>query len=120
MHDSLAMLVITKRVEGHRLEEGFFFREHSRDLSFGGAVDSGIGTVGLPTIQIGLRFFQTLEALSFERSFLRVTDSGFDFAFAIGILDAARQGHNAVVSENVAIERVQRRVGAIRSEYTLL
>ena len=118
MHDSLAMLVITKRLEGQWLEEGFFFREHGGDLPFGGAVDARIGAVGLPTIQIGLGFFHTLEALSFERSFLRVTDSGFDFAFAIGILDAARQGYNVVVSENVAIERIQRRVVEIRSEYT--
>jgi hypothetical protein len=118
MHDSLAVLVITKRLEGQGLEEGFFFCEHGRDLPFGGAVDARIGAVGLPTIQIGLGFFQTLEAFSLEWSFLRVTDSGFNFAFAIGILDAAGQRHNAIVCENVAIERIQRRVVEIWSEYT--
>jgi len=91
MHHALAVLVITKRLEGQRLEEGFFFCEHGRDLPFGGALDAGIGAVGLPMIQIGLRFFQALEAFSLERSFLRVTDSGFDLAFAIRILDAAGQ-----------------------------
>jgi len=56
MHHALAVLVVTKRFEGQRLEEGFFFGEHGRDLPFGGAVDAGIGAVGFPTIQIGLRF----------------------------------------------------------------
>jgi len=32
------------------LEQGLFFGEHGRDLSLGGAVDAGIGTVGFPTI----------------------------------------------------------------------
>jgi hypothetical protein len=32
-------------------------------------------------IEIGLGFLQALEALSLERSFLRVSDAGLDFAF---------------------------------------
>src|SRR5262249_47287638 len=49
----------------------------------------------------------TLETFSLERCPLRVTDPGFDFSFAIGILDPARQGHRTVVGEHIAIERVQ-------------
>ena len=56
MHEALAMLVVTKRFQGERLEERFFFRKHGRDLPFGGAVDAGIGAIRLLTIEIGLRF----------------------------------------------------------------
>jgi hypothetical protein len=44
-------------------------------------MDARVSAVRLPTIQIGLAFFQTLEALSFEWRSLRMTDTGFDFAF---------------------------------------
>ena len=50
-----------------------------------------------PVIQIGLRLFQALEALPFQRCFLRVADAGFDFPFAIGISHAAWQRDGAVV-----------------------
>jgi hypothetical protein len=33
-------------------------------------------------------------------------DSGFDFSFAIGVLDAAWQSYGTVVGEHIAIERV--------------
>ena len=36
-----------------------------------------------------------------------MADAGFDFAFAIGILNAAGHGHRAVVRQHVAIERIQ-------------
>ena len=40
-------------------------------------------------IQIGLGFFQALEAFSLERRFLGVANGGLDFPFAIGIFDPA-------------------------------
>ena len=52
-------------------------------------MDASIGAAGFPTVQIGLRFFQALEAFSLERRFLGVSDGGLDFAFAIGIFDPA-------------------------------
>src|SRR6516165_263708 len=70
-------------------------------------MDAGIGAVCFPAIEIGLRFFETLEAFSFERSSLRVSDARFHFSFAIRILDPARQGYRSVVGEHVAIEWVQ-------------
>jgi hypothetical protein len=33
-------------------------------------------------IEIGLSLFQSFEAQTFQRCFLRMTDTGFDFAFA--------------------------------------
>ena len=58
--------------------------------------------------KIRLRRLERLEAESSQRCFLRVADAGFDFPFAIGIADAARQRDDAVVREHVAIERIER------------
>ena len=44
-------------------------------------MDARVGPVRFPSIQVGLRFFQALEALPFERRLLGMADSGFDFAF---------------------------------------
>ncbi len=52
----------------------FFFREHDQDLALGRAMDTCVGPALLPTVQIRLRFFQVLEAHSFERRFLGVAD----------------------------------------------
>ncbi len=48
-----------------------------------------------------------------------MADAGFDFAFAIGIADAARQADDAVVGEDVAIERIERRIVDIWCQDTL-
>ena len=72
-----------------------------------------------PVIEVGLGFFQTLEAQAFQRCFLRVADAGFDFAFAIGILNAAGHGHRAVVREHIAIERIQSGIVNVGDEHAL-
>ena len=51
-----------------------------------------------------------------QRRLLRVADAGFDFPFAIGIADAARQRDDAVVREHVAIERIERGIVDVRRE----
>ena len=84
----------------------FLFGKHGGDLPFGRAMNAGVGPALFPAIQIRLRFFQALEAHSFERCSFGVTDSGLHFPFAIGILDPARQSHHAVVSENITKQRV--------------
>ena len=81
-------------------------------------MDSGVGAVRFPTVQIGLGFRQTLEAFSFERGSLRVPDAGFNFSFAVGIVDPARQGHSSVMGEHVAIKRVQSGVVEIGDQDT--
>lgn len=47
---------------------------------------------------------------SLEWSVLGVADAALDLALAIRVVDAAWQGDGAVVSEHVAVERVERRI----------
>ncbi len=51
--------------------------------------------------------FQTLEAQTFQRRFLRVTEARFDLALAIGIFNAASHGHRAVVREHISIDEIE-------------
>jgi hypothetical protein len=37
-----------------------------------------------------------------------VADAGFDLALAVGIADAARQRDDAIVREDVAVQRIER------------
>jgi len=69
-----------------------------------------------PTIQIGLRFFQTLEAQAFERSLLRVSDTCFHFSFAIGIFNPARHGHDTVMCEHVPKKWIESGIVDVRNE----
>ena len=91
VHGALAVVVIAERFDRQRQQRRFLFGEHGRDLPLGGAVNARVGPALFPAIQIRLRFFQALEALTLERRFLRVADAGFDLAFAIRILHAARK-----------------------------
>jgi len=81
IHAPLAMLVIAKRFEGKGQQERFFFGKHGGDLSLRGAMNAGVSTACLPTIQIGLGFLQALKAFSLERS-LGVADARLNFSFA--------------------------------------
>ena len=85
MHDAFAVLVIAERFDRQWQQERFFFGKHRGHLPFGGAVNAGVGPARFPVIEIGLSLFQAFEALSLQRCLLRVADTGFDFAFAIGI-----------------------------------
>ena len=60
--------------------------------------------------KIRLRLLERLIAETAERCFLRVADTRFHLAFAVGIADAAREGNDPVVREHIAIERIERRV----------
>src|SRR6516164_4301539 len=106
MHDALAVLVIAEGLNRQRKQEWFLFRKHGSDLAFGGAVDAGVSPTFFPAIEVGLSFFQTLEVHTFERCSLRMTNTGFDLAFAIRILDATRHSDCAVMSEHVTIEGI--------------
>src|ERR1700722_15611560 len=105
IHAPLAMFVVAKRFQGKRQQERFFFGKHGSDLSFGGAMNAGIGTACLPTIQIGLGLLQALKAFSLEGS-LSVADAGFNFSFSIWILDPTGHGDSAIVRQDIAIERI--------------
>ena len=108
MDRPFAVPVIAKRFEREWPERRLLLGKHRRDLPLRRAVDARIGPARLPAIQVRLRLLERLEAESSQRRFLRVPDAGFDFPFAIGIADAARQRDDAVVREHVAIERIER------------
>ena len=79
-------------------------------------MNTRIGPTFFPAIQISLRFFQTLEALAFERSFLRVSDTRFHFSFAIGIFNPARHSHDAVVCEHISKEWIESGIVNVRND----
>src|SRR5208337_1673349 len=118
IHTPLAILVVAKRFQGKRQQGWFFFGKHGGDLSFRGAMNAGIGTACLPTIQIGLGLLQALKAFPLERS-LGVADTRFNFSFSIWILDPTRQSDGAIVRQNVAIEGIQNGIIDVRDEHTL-
>ena len=83
-------------------------------------MDARIGPAPFPAVQIRLGVVEPLEAETAQRRLLRVADGGFDLALAVGVADAARQGHGPVVGQYVAVERIERGVVDVRSEDALL
>ena len=81
-------------------------------------MDACVSPVRFPAVDVGLRLFRALEAQSLELV-LRVAHVGLDLAFSIWIADPARQGGHAIVSEHVAIERVEFRVVDVGLEHAL-
>ena len=79
-------------------------------------MDPRVSPVGLPAIEVRLRGLERLEAESLERRLLCVADPGLHFAFAIGVAHATGQRDDTVVRQDVAIERVHRRVIDVRGE----
>jgi hypothetical protein len=100
------------------LLEDIAIREHSCHLSLGGAVGPRIGALRLPTIEIGLSLFQTLEAQTFQRRFLRVPDTRLDFALLSDLGSDMAGANRSIVGEHVATKRVQRGVVDIGDEYS--
>ena len=49
-----------------------------------------------------------------------MTDTGFNFSFAIRVLDPTRQGHGTVVGEYIAVERVQAGIIDVGNEHAFL
>ena len=82
-----------------------------------GAVDARVGPLGFPVIEVSLRLLQTFEALAFQWCVLGVSDTAFNFAFAIRIGHAAGQCDGPVVREQIAIQRVQRRIVDVRLKH---
>src|SRR5438132_6853931 len=72
----------------------------------GGRVTNYVDLSKVARGEIGLRRLERLEAQAFEGG-LRVADGRLHFAFAIGIADPTGQRDDAVVGEDIAIERVQ-------------
>ena len=70
-----------------------------------------------PAVQIGLGFFQALEAQSFQRSVLGMADAALHLALSIRVADAARQRDGAVVSQQIGVERIERGVVDVGLEH---
>ena len=117
MDRALAEAVVAKRFERQRPERRPLLGKHRGDLALRRAVDARVGPARFPAIEVRLRRLERLEAQALQRRLLRVADAGFDFAFAIGIADAARQRDDAVVREHVAIERIERGIVDVRREH---
>ena len=81
VHRAFAVLVVAERFNRQRKQRRALLGEHRRDLSLGGSMNARVGPMCFPAIQIELRIFQAFEAQSLERRLLRVTHTGFDFAF---------------------------------------
>jgi hypothetical protein len=119
MNDAFSVLVIAERFQRQRQQVRFFFAEHDRNLPFRRTVYTRICPAFFPAIQISLRFFQTLEAQTFERSFLCVSDTRFYFSFSIGIFNPARHGHDAVVGEHIPKEWIESGIVDVRYDDSL-
>jgi hypothetical protein len=83
MHDAFTVLGVTKGFQRQWQQRRFLFGKHGGDLPLGGAVDARVGPALFPVIEVGLGFVQSLEAQAFQRYCLRMSDTGFDFAFAV-------------------------------------
>ena len=103
---SIAVFVVTEGFDGKRKKMRLLLFEHFSHLPLRRAVDPSIGPVRLPTVEVALRFFGTLEAKPFQLP-LCVINAAFHLAFAVRIADPTRQGRYAIVREHVAIQGVQ-------------
>lgn len=110
MHDARAVAVVTKGLERERLQVRALLGKHRAHLALGRAMDARVGPAQLPLIQVGLGRLQGLEAQPLKRRALRVPDARFHLAFAIRVAHATGQGHDAVMREDIPIERVELRV----------
>src|SRR4030095_6396909 len=120
VHRAFAVAVIPKWFEWERTERGLLLGKHHSDLPLRRAVDARVRPARFPAIQVRLRFVETFEAQSFERRLLRMANARFDFSFAIGIADTARERDHPVMREYIAIEGIQRGVVDVRGEDAFL
>ena len=83
-------------------------------------MDTRVGPPFLPTVEVGLRIFQVVKAESLERRLLRMTHAGFDLSLAIRMSNTAGHGHDAIVGQHVAIERIKYRIVYVCLQHPLL
>jgi hypothetical protein len=118
MNCSLAVLVAAKGFHRQGQQGRLFFSEHGQHLALRRAVNACVGPAFFPLIQVVLRFFDAFEALPFELSLQRVTDTAFTLPLRSG--SPTRQGMDcAVVCQHIAVERVQRGIVNIGFEHAL-
>jgi hypothetical protein len=69
-------------------------------------MDARIGPALFPAVHIRLRLFQAVETQPFQRRLLRMSDAGFDLAFAFRVLHPAQQSRRAIVLQRITVQRV--------------
>jgi hypothetical protein len=80
MHGAQAVAVVAKGLERQRLERRLLLGKHRGDLPLRRAVDARVGPMGLPSIEIGLRRLERLEAQPAQGRSLRVPDARLDLS----------------------------------------
>ena len=103
VHCAFAVLVLAEWLDWQRKQCETLFGKPRRNLPLSGSVNARVGPALLPVVQIGLRLFEALEALPFERRLLRMPDAGFNLAFAIRVPHAARKRGDAVMLQHIAV-----------------
>ena len=96
-HGARAFGEVAEAFDGQGLELRALFLEHLLDLALGPAVDTLGRPVLFPVGEIGVLRLDRLEAPPLERRGLGMLDCRLDGSLAIGIPDARRVGHHAVV-----------------------
>ena len=119
MHGAFAILVITEGLQRQGKQEGLFLGEHGCDLSLRRSVDARIGPAQFPVVQIGLSLFKTFEAQPLQWRLLGVADARFHFPLSIGVLDAARHRHHAVVRQDILEQWIQSGIVDVRLQHAL-
>src|ERR1044071_1427542 len=119
MHDALAVRVEAKRLDGQRQQVRLLLGKHRCDLPLRRAMDPRVGPSRIPFVEVALCVLDAFEAQPLERRALRVADAGLDLALSVRIPDTTRQRDDAVVTENVAVQRIELRVVDVRLEYAL-
>jgi hypothetical protein len=112
-------MVVAEWFQRQQLQRRPLFGKHGGDLSFRGAVDARIGPACFPVVQIGLGFLEGFEAQAFQRGLLGVGNPCLDLTFSIGIRDPARQGDDAIMSQHVAVEGIERGIVDVWREHAL-
>ena len=110
MHRTFTALVIAEWFYGQFKQRRAFLGKHRRDLPFRRAMNARIGPAFFPSVEVLLSFLQTFEAQALQWRLLCVSNSGFNFAFAVRVLNATGQSNRAIVMENVPVQRVERRI----------
>lgn len=82
-------------------------------------MNAGVRPALFPVIQVGLGFLQSFEALSLQRRFLGMTNTGFDLPLAVRIVHTASQCGRTVMRQHVTIERIERGIVDVGFEYAL-
>ena len=119
VYGALAELIEAERLDGQLDQGRLLLGKHGRHLALGGAVNARVGPVLFPAVEIGLGFCEAFETQAFQRSVLGVADAALDLAFSIWISHPAGQGHRAVMGQQVAVQRVERRIIDIGPEDAL-